>query len=329
MHHVKNLPTILITRKIPVNGIEILKSKFNVIMNKKNRPLNRKELKNYVKDIDAVLCVFQDKIDKEIIDIAGPKLKIISTFSTGFEHIDIDTARMKGIKIGYTGDSLTETTADLTFGLILGIGRKIVEADKFVRELKWKNGWSPELMLGTDIHNKTIGLIGFGKIGQSIAKRAIGFDMKIIYYKRNKNIVNSNNNLKEKVKFCELKELLSISDYIVICCSLNKESFHLIDIEKIKNMKKTAFIINTSRGKIIKEKDLAFALRKKYIAGAALDVFEKEPITQNNPLIKMKNVILVPHIGSASYDTRRKMSELAATNIINVLEGNDDKALLI
>ena len=209
------------------------------------------------------------------------------------------------------------------------IGRRIVEADKFVRELKWKNGWSPELMLGMDIHNKTIGIIGFGKIGQSIAKRAIGFNMKILYYKRNKNIVNLDSDLKDKVIYCELKKLLSDSDYIVICCSLNKDSFHIIDIEKIKNMKKTAFIINTSRGKLIKEKDLVFALKKKYIAGAALDVFEEEPIKQNNPLIKMKNVILRTHIGSASYDTRRKMSELAATNIINVLEGNDNKALLV
>lgn len=298
-------------------------------MNKKDRPLKRTELKNYVKDTDAILCVLQDKIDKEIMDIAGPKLKIISTFSTGFEHIDIDTAKERGIKIGYTGDILTETTADLTFGLILCIGRRIVEADKFVRELKWKNGWSPELMLGMDIYNKTIGIIGFGKIGQSIAKRAIGFNMKILYYKRNKNIVNLDSDLKDKVIYCELKKLLSDSDYIVICCSLNKDSFHLIDIEKIKNMKKTAFIINTSRGKLIKEKDLVFALKKKYIAGAALDVFEEEPIKQNNPLIKMKNVILVPHIGSASYDTRRKMSELAATNIINVLEGDDNKALLV
>jgi glyoxylate reductase len=326
---VSNRPTVLITRKIPINGIDILKTKFNIIMNKRDRPLNRHELINSVKDIDAILCVLQDKIDKEIMDIAGPKLKVISTFSTGFEHIDVDTAKKRGIKIGYTGDVLTETTADLTFGLILCIGRRIVEADKFVRSLKWKNGWSPELMLGTDIHNKTIGLIGFGKIGQSIARRAIGFDMKIIYYKRNKNIVNLDNCLKEKVKYCELKELISNSDYVVICCSSNNESFHLLDLDIIKNMKKTAFIINTSRGKIIKEKDLVFALKKKYIAGAALDVFEEEPVSRNNPLIKMKNVILVPHIGSASYDTRSRMSELAATNILKIFEGNDNEALLV
>ena len=198
-----------------------------------------------------------------------------------------------------------------------------------MRERKWKNGWDPQLMLGTDIHNKIVGLIGMGKIGQAVAKRALGFNMKILYHKRNKNITCMDNYLKNKVEYCELNELLTNSDYIVITCSLNKDSYHLIDIKKLKSMKKTSFLINTSRGKIIKEKELVFALKNKYLAGAALDVFEKEPITSNNPLIKMDNVILLPHIASSSHDTRRKMSEIAATNIINVLEGNEKMALLV
>jgi glyoxylate reductase len=326
---VKDLPLILITSKIPIDGINLLKSKYNIIINKRNRPFNRNELINNVKNVDAILCTLQDKIDKEIINTAGPKLKIISTFSTGLEHIDVKIAKERGIKIGYTGDILTETTADLTFGLILCIGRRIVEADKFVRSFKWKNGWGPQLMLGTDIHNKILGLIGFGKIGQCIAKRAIGFNMKIIYYKRHGEIKDLNQHLKNKAEYYDLKELLTISDYVIICCSFNEESSHLIDIEKIKIMKKTAFLINISRGKIVKEIDLIFALKNKYIAGAALDVFEEEPINKNNPLIKMTNVILVPHIGSASFDTRKRMSEIAATNIINVLEDNDKEALLV
>lgn len=198
-----------------------------------------------------------------------------------------------------------------------------------MRERKWKNGWDPQLMLGTDIHNKIVGLIGMGKIGQAVAKRALGFNMKILYHKRNKNITCMDNYLKNKVEYCELNELIANSDYIVITCSLNKDSYHLIDIKKLKSMKKTSFLINTSRGKIIKEKELVFALKNKYLAGAALDVFEKEPITSNNPLIKMDNVILLPHIASSSHDTRRKMSEIAATNIINVLEGNEKMALLV
>jgi lactate dehydrogenase-like 2-hydroxyacid dehydrogenase len=319
----------LITRKIPINGIEILRSKYNVIINNKDRPLNRKELIRDVKGIDAILCVLQDKIDKEIMDIAGPNLKIISTFSTGYEHIDIESANVKGIRIGHTGNILTETTADLAFGLILCLGRRIVEADRFVRESKWKNGWCPDLMLGTDIHNKVLGLIGFGKIGKAVAKRATGFGMEIIYYKRNRQITDLDKNIKGKAKYCKLKELLSIADYIVIACSLNDDSYHLIDMENLKTMKKTAFLINISRGKIIKERDLVFALRNNYLAGAALDVFEQEPIQKNNPLIRMKNVILLPHIGSSSYITRSRMAEIAAANIINVLEGNDKKALLV
>lgn len=153
--------------------------------------------------------------------------------------------------------------------------------------------------------------------------------MDIIYHKRNKEFTGIDKHLKNKVEYSELNKLLAISDYIVITCSLNKDSYHLIDINKLKSMKKSSFLINTSRGKIIKEDDLVFALKKKYIAGAALDVFEKEPITSNNPLIKMNNVILLPHIGSSSYDTRRRMSEIAATNIINVLEGNEKMALLL
>ncbi len=238
-------------------------------------------------------------------------------------------AKERGIKIGYTGDILTETTADLAFGLILCIGRRIVEADKFTRSSKWKGGWGPELMLGTDIYKKTIGLIGFGKIGRAIANRAKGFDMKILYYKRNKEKLNLQNHLDEHIKYCELDEIFSNSDYIVVCCTFNKDSFHLINKENLNKMKNTSFLINIARGKIIKEKDLIYSLKKKYIKGAALDVFEEEPISKNSPLIKMKNVILVPHIGSASYETRNKMSCLAATNIMYVLDGEDKKALLI
>ena len=234
-------------------------------MNNDDRPFNRNELIEKAKNVDAILCVLQDKIDKEVIDIAGPKLKVISTYSTGYEHIDIETAKKRGIKIGYTGDILTETTADLTFGLILCIGRRIIEADKFVREKKWRNGWDPQLMLGTDIHNKTLGLIGMGKIGQAVANRALGFDMEILYHKRNKEITGIDKHLKNKIEYSELNKLLAISDYIVITCSLNKDSYHLIDINKLKSMKKSSFLINTSRGKIIKEDDLVFALKKNIL----------------------------------------------------------------
>jgi lactate dehydrogenase-like 2-hydroxyacid dehydrogenase len=273
-----------------------------------------------------------DTIDKEIMDIAGPNLKIISTFSTGYEHIDIAEARKRKIRIGYTGSILTETTADLAFGLMLSIGRRIVEGDKFVRAGMWKHGWSPSLMVGTDIHHKTLGIIGMGKIGTAVARRALGFGMKILYTNRSsitepklKNFLPNLNSL----KYSNLVELAREADYVIICCSLNKDSYHLVNLDLISHMKKTAFLINISRGKIVNQKDLIRALRKKIIAGAALDVYEDEPLDKSSLLLRMKNVVLLPHIGSASTDTRNKMSEIAALNIVNVLQGYEKKAILI
>ena len=213
---------------------------------------------------------------------------------------------------------------------MLCLGRRLVEADRYLRIGKWKYGWNPDLMIGRDLHHKTLGVIGLGKIGSAICRRAIGFGMKILFTKRN---FDSNDFRKNKsfykLEYCNLQRLVSDSDYIVISCTLNEDSYHLIDYEKIKMMKKNTYLINISRGKIIKEGDLIRGLKEKLIAGAGLDVFEDEPIRRNNPLIKMKNVVLLPHIGSASIDTRNKMSEIAASNIIHVLKGRQDKALLL
>jgi glyoxylate reductase len=325
--------TVLVTRPISDIGLNILKeANFNLIVNSTRHPLKHAELRRKAKDVDAILCFLTDTIDKGILDVAGPNLKIISTFSTGYEHIDIIEAKKRNIKIGYTGSILTETTADLAFGLVLCIGRRIVEADNFVRAGMWKYGWSPDLMVGTDIHEKTLGIIGMGKIGTAIATRALGFGMKILYTNRSSTkkpeLKNFPSNL-NSIKYSDLTELARESDYIIVCCTLNKDSYHLVDMELISQMKKTAFLINIARGKIVNQPDLITALKKKIIAGAALDVFEDEPLPKNSLLLKMKNVVLLPHIGSASTETRNKMSERAALNIVNVLEGHDEGALLI
>jgi len=324
---------VLITRPISDIGLSILKKEnYELILNSKEYPLKPLELRRLVKDVNAILCFLNDSIDKEIMDIAGPNLKIISTFSTGFEHIDIKEARERNISVGYTGNILTETTADLAFGLMLCIGRRIVEGDKLVRDGRWKYGWSPNLMIGNDIHGKTLGIVGMGKIGTAIAKRAQGFGMKILYTNRGTDTKSKIKNLLHDIdntKYCDLKEVAKESDYVIVCCSLNKESYHLINSNFISQMKKSAFLINVARGKIINQKDLIAALGKKIIAGAALDVYEDEPIEKGNKLMKMKNVVLLPHIGSASQDTRDKMSEIAASNIVNVLQGHNEKALLI
>ncbi len=293
-------------------------------------PLRYPDLLKKVNGVNAILCFLNDKIDKQIMDAAGPSLKVISTFSTGYEHVDVLEAKKRGIRVGYTGDILTETTADLAIGLMLCLGRRLVEADRYLRIGKWKYGWNPDLMIGRDLHHKTLGVIGLGKIGSAICRRAMGFGMKILFTKRN---FDSNDFRKNKsfykLEYCNLQRLVSDSDYIVISCTLNEDSYHLIDYEKIKMMKKNTYLINISRGKIIKECDLIRGLKEKLIAGAGLDVFEDEPIRRNNPLIKMKNVVLLPHIGSASIDTRNKMSEIAASNIIHVLKGRQDKAMLL
>ncbi|MDN5845462.1 MAG: D-glycerate dehydrogenase [Candidatus Nitrosocosmicus sp.] len=326
----KNKPIVLVTRPIPETGLKLLQTHCDVIMNQRMAPLRYSELLNKVKGVDAILCFLTDKIDKQIMDAAGSSLKVISTFSTGYEHLDVSEARRRGIKIGYTGDILTETTADIAIGLMLCTGRRLVEGDKYLRKGKWKYGWNPDLMIGRDLHHKTLGVIGLGKIGSAICRRAIGFGMKVLFTKRNFDPNDFKKNiLFDKIEYCNLQRLVSDSDYIVISCTLNKDSYHLIDYDKIRKMKRDTYLINISRGKIIKERDLIRGLKEKLIAGAGLDVYEDEPIRSNNPLIRMQNVVLLPHIGSASIDTRNKMSEIAASNIIYVLKGRQDEAILI
>ncbi len=320
----------MITQDIPSTGLEILKSKkYVLIENKENKPLGRNGLKEMVKGVNGILCTLHDKIDKEIIDSSGENLSVISTYSTGYEHIDIEEAKRRGISIGYTGDILTQATADLTMGLIISIARRIVEADKFVRKSRWKHGWDPKLMLGFDLNNKILGIIGMGRIGQALAKRAKGFNLRILSHTRSSKYDNVDSGLRNEIEMVSLERLLAYSDFIAICCPLNRESHHLIDMDNLRKMKQTCFLINTARGKIINEKDLVFALQNKIIAGAALDVFEKEPIPRTSPLLHMNNVILLPHIGSASIETRNNMAKIAAGNIINVLEGRPEKATLV
>jgi glyoxylate reductase len=266
--------------------------------------------------------MLSDQIDAEVID-AAPNLKVISSYSTGVEHIDIKKATAKGIYVTYTSDILAEATADLTFGLILSCARNIVNADRYVRENRWKIGWTPDLMLGYNVNGATLGIIGLGKIGIAVARRAKGFGMHVLYHNRNRNWqIESELNL----TYTGLNDLLKESDFVSIHTSLNKDSYHLIDRFALGKMKKAAFLINTARGQVIKELDLIRALKNNEIAGAALDVFEKEPLPKTSPLLKMKNVVLLPHIGSATFQTRSEMSELAAQSLLDVLNGKEPGA---
>ena len=309
---------VYVTRKIPEPGPSILKKYFQINMNPEPDILDRDTLLENVKNVDALVCMLGDKVDSNVMDAAGPNLKIISCYSVGYDHVDIYEATKRKIIVTNTPNVLANTTADLTFSLILSAARNIVNADRHVRIGNWESGWSPDLFLGYDVNGSTLGIIGLGEIGTLVAKRARGFDMQVIYYsKTRKRQMES----ELDITFVPLEELLRRSDFVSIHVLLNKDSFHMIDESKIKLMKKTAFIINTSRGQVINEQHLINALRNKAIAGAGLDVYESEPISSSNPLTQFAQTVLLPHIGSATFKTRSKMAEVAANNIVNSFNG--------
>jgi len=310
--------SVYITRRILDPAIPLISKDCSVIVaNHRGRPPSRSELLKAVRGKDAILCTISDKIDAKVMDAAGSNLKVISSYSTGVDHIDIKEATKRGIYVTFTGDILTEATADLAFALILATSRRINLGHELVTHKRWKNGWDPHLLLGSDVHGMIIGILGLGRIGSAVARRAKGFGMNIIYH----NSHSRNIQTEEQVgaKYVSMNELIKKSDYLSLHCSLNKESYHLINESNLRRMKNESYIINTARGQIVNEAHLIKALRKRWIAGAGLDVFEKEPLSLNNPLLKMKNVVLLPHIGSATFLTRTKMAEVAAKNLLNVL----------
>jgi len=280
-------------------------------------PPSKDEIIKNIKGMDALLCMLSDKIDAEVMDVA-PSLKVITTYSVGYDHIDITEATKRGIYVTYTPGVLTDATADFAWTLILATARRIVEYDKFVREGKWKIGWSPTFMLGRDVHGKTLGIVGLGRIGSAVARRAKGFGMKILYH----NTKRSPEKEKElDVEYRSLESLLKESDIVSLHVPLNDTTRNMIGEKQLKLMKPTAYLINTSRGAVIDEAALIKALKEKWIAGAGLDVFVKEPIDPNNPLLKLDNVVLAPHMASAGFETRYKMAEITAKDLLAVLNG--------
>jgi glyoxylate reductase len=307
------------TRRILDPAIPIIAKECSISLNNRARPPTRSELLAGVRNKDAILCTLSDKIDRKVMDVAGSSLKVISSYSTGVDHIDINEATKRGIFVTTTGDILTEAVADLTFALILATSRQLAQGYEMVTQRRWKLGWDPNLLLGSDVHGMTLGIFGLGRIGSAVAHRAKGFNMHIIYHTRRGRNIQVDNEL--GAKYVNMDELVEESDFLSLHSSLNSETYHLIDRSKLRRMKNTAYLINTARGFLVNEQHLIEALRRKWIAGAGLDVFEKEPPSPNNPLLKMKNVVLLPHLGSATLSTRTKMAEIAAKNLLNVLSG--------
>ena len=312
---------IYITRKLPQVIYKKLADKFEVKMwDTADQPVPREILIEEVKEMDGLFCLLTETIDREVIENA-PKLKVIANMAVGFNNIDIQTAAEKGIVVTNTPGVLTETTADLTFALLMATARRVVEASDYLRNGEWKT-WSPMQLSGQDIHGTTLGIIGMGGIGQALVKRAKGFDMNVIYYNRSRKPALEKD---MGIQYMELKELLRKSDYISILIPYSSEVHHLIGEKELKLMKKSAILINTARGGIVDEAALCHALKTGEIWAAGLDVFEEEPVNLESPLLALPNVVTLPHIGSASEKTRLKMADLAAENLIRVLNG--EKAL--
>jgi glyoxylate reductase len=309
---------ILLTRPLHDFAIKELKKRHDVEIYAGKIPMPRELLISRIKDKDGLVCYPYDNIDEEVIK-AGRKLKAISTFSVGYNHIDVKSAIKKGIVVGYTPEVLTRATADLTMALLLAIFRRITEGDHLIRKNKWNVIFGPYEFLGTDLYGKTLGIFGMGRIGRAVATRALGFDMKILYHNRKRLAVNEEKKL--GARYVSLNELFTKSDVISIHSPYTPQTHNIINLKLLKKMKKTAFLINTARGMIVNEHDLVFALKNKMIAGAGLDVFENEPISNKHPFAKMKNVVITPHSGSATIETRSEMARITVKNLVLALSG--------
>lgn len=310
----KMAPKVLVTRIIPERPLALLKEKAEVSINLEDRAMPAEEMVVQLPGKVALLSMGGDPISAKVLE-AGKDLKIVANDAVGFNNIDLAAATRWKIAVTNTPEVLTDTTADLTFALILGVARRVAEADRFVRAGKWV-GWKPDLFLGSDIHGKTLGIIGFGRIGMAMAQRALGFNMPILYT----DVRPIERSVEERylAKFVSLKELLREADFVTLHVALTPETIHLIGREELGMMKRTAFLINASRGPVVDEKALVEALKSGMIAGAGLDVFEEEPRVTPE-LLLMENVLLLPHIGSATFETREKMALVAVNNILSVL----------
>ena len=298
--------------------MRILKAKFEVEVWQGEMPPPKNILIEKVKKIDGLICLLTEGVDKEVIDAASPQLRGICQVAVGFDNIDVPAATKKGIYVTNTPGVLTETTADFAFTLLMATARRIAEADKYVRSGQWKVPWGLMMLLGQDVWGKIIGIVGIGRIGSAVARRAKGFNMKILYYD-----VYRNEQVERElgVEYVPLERLLKESDYVTIHVPLTPETHHLINEERLRMMKKTACLINTSRGPVVDEKALYKALKEGWIWAAGLDVWEKEPIDLGNPLLELDNVTAAPHVSSGSIATRTKMAVMAAENMVAIQEG--------
>ena len=309
---------IFLTRTLHDFALKELKKKFQVEVHTGKIPIPKNSLKSKIKQVDGLICFPYDQINKEVIQSAK-NLKVISTFSVGYDHIDTKFAKEKKIRVGYTPDVLTNATADMAFALMIDSLRRISEGDRIIRKQKWNQIYGAYDYVGLDLQGKTLGIIGLGRIGKTFAKRAKAFDMKIIYHNRKQ--ISKTDEKKLGVKYTTFNKLITQSDIISIHVPHTDETNQMFNMKIFRKMKKTSFLINTSRGKVVNEKDLVIALKQKIIGGAGLDVFETEPISKNHQFLKLENVVLAPHVGSSTKETRTKMAKITVKNLILGIKG--------
>lgn len=308
---------IYVTRKIDEQFIAPFREYANITMwESESQPVPREILLEKAQTADALFTVLSDQIDEEILT-ANPHLAVVANLAVGFDNIDIAAAKKHHVIVTNTPDVLSETTADLTWALLMATARRIVEASDYLRAGKWQD-WSPFLLAGTDVYKKKIGIVGMGRIGSAVAKRAQGFDMEIMYHNR---LRNEEAEKAYGATYTDFNELIERADYIVSLVPLTPETKLIFNEDAFAKMKSSAIFINVSRGAVVDENALYHALKNKTIAGAGLDVFTKEPISMEHPFLSLGNAVLIPHIGSASTETRTEMIELCLTNITNVLTG--------
>lgn len=314
---------ILITGNVPQAAMDILTEKYEIELAGTEKPAEKSEILDKISDADALLCILSDSIDSEIINKAG-NLKIISNFGAGYNNIDISAAQKRGIMVTNTPLVSTQSTAELTIAIMLSAARRIVAGDAVMRNNSFE-GWSPQYHLGYELYGKTLGIIGLGEIGKAVAKIACAFGMKVIYHKRSPLDKSAERFL--NVRYVKFEDLIKTSDFISLHLSYSPALRHLIGERELAMMKPSAFLINAARGPLVSEEALVKALTTNLIKGAALDVFENEPkISQE--LASLKNVILTPHIGNATYEARNAMARVAAENIIEALEGQTPRYLV-
>jgi glyoxylate reductase len=309
-------PNIFLTRQLPPESMAILREQSILTMNSEDRVLEKQEIIDGLAGADGLLCLLTDTIDDDIL-AANPKLKVVANFAVGFNNIDIAAANKRRIPVTNTPGVLTETTADMAWALLMAAARRVAEGDKFVRSKQWQ-GWGPLQFLGNDVTGATLGLIGLGRIGRAMVKRAKGFDISILYWNRTRLSEQEERSL--GITYASMNDVLAQSDFVSIHVALNENTKHLIGADQLALMKPTGCLINTARGPIVDEKALVAALQDGTIASAGLDVFEKEPALEPG-LYDLQNAVIVPHLGSATIGTRTKMGNMAAENCLAACRG--------